>query len=67
LADCYAGHSDAGNCRLQWGLGNLGVDFVGYGNTLSNSFRPSLSDAFGWTFSKYECLFEPENKDCGHL
>jgi hypothetical protein len=54
LADRYAGHSDTGNCRLQRGLGYLGVDFVGYGNILSKSCRPALSDAFSWTISKYE-------------
>jgi hypothetical protein len=57
LADRYTGHSDTGSCRLQRGLGNLGVDFVGYGNILSKSCRPALSDALGWTISKYEYQF----------
>jgi hypothetical protein len=54
LADRYASHSDTGNCRFQRGLGYIGTDFVGYGNILSKSCRPAISDAFDRTISKNE-------------
>ena len=54
LADRFASHSDTGNCRLQRGLGYLGTDFVGYGNILSKSCRPAISDALAMTISKNE-------------
>ena len=57
LEDRYAGHNDTGNCRLQRGLGYLGIDFVGYGNILSKSCRPAISDALGRTISKCEQQF----------
>jgi len=44
--------------------GVLAISASIYGNILSKSCRPALSDALGWMISKCEYqLFEPEIKD----